>query len=731
MRRHCFTGFCCLLLFSSSVYAQQKTATTPALGPNLGTVRQSRCQQALTTPLPAESNEPAYAPGSSHAKINSISLYYRLNDQQRDYTRARHLAWGERNAYATHPGGSPIFTGPLVLAMIYANGLDTPRNPALALRMACEATAYPNNLGPEELDRLQSILDSKSIPPPPFEVCTPQPNDVGTKELCYTLAYAQQNQRWSDQVDVLAQSWPADQKAALANLKPAAFEFFRTSSIYEWQAITPGASLGSNGALPPDWYKPANKLLQDNFLSAMQGLETGHPPITTKLTSAQADAQLNTQYRSFDDRLRVDFNGSTTVLSVPSERNIQRLWLAYRDAFLALIRLRRPQLTAQWNAQLTADRTQTLIKLIDLLSSIDHPSAQPWLATCAHYRSTPLPPEFHDIDESAAKEAPSCFAYKSYYGLGTPVDFAKARTCAIQERVQYGYYHDIGIDQSDPSSPVGTEINGPVILTMIYANGDGTSRSIPLALRFACEAIDNRQVGSPEVFSNEEENQTIVPDLLNAIQQTSRTTKPLDMCERVPGLARMQTVCDLIGQVREQQTHDHDIAMLAATFTPEQRTAFLHLVDTLHAYYNAHDEQETEVMGHFLFSGGWDGIHTEREQAFIDDIHRFEAGHLPSYTAAQYATTDRDLNAAFQQAITDSKEHLDPQSANREHRIGDAPTPTTLRATERLWLNYRDVLADFGHLRYPQITRESWLTWVTLQRTKDLKNPCFFDATCK
>ena len=568
MRRHCFTGFCCLLLFSSSVYAQQKTATTPALGPNLGTVRQSRCQQALTTPLPAESNEPAYAPGSSHAKINSISLYYRLNDQQRDYTRARHLAWGERNAYATHPGGSPIFTGPLVLAMIYANGLDTPRNPALALRMACEATAYPNNLGPEELDRLQSILDSKSIPPPPFEVCTPQPNDVGTKELCYTLAYAQQNQRWSDQVDVLAQSWPADQKAALANLKPAAFEFFRTSSIYEWQAITPGASLGSNGALPPDWYKPANKLLQDNFLSAMQGLETGHPPITTKLTSAQADAQLNTQYRSFDDRLRVDFNGSTTVLSVPSERNIQRLWLAYRDAFLALIRLRRPQLTAQWNAQLTADRTQTLIKLIDLLSSIDHPSAQPWLATCAHYRSTPLPPEFHDIDESAAKEAPSCFAYKSYYGLGTPVDFAKARTCAIQERVQYGYYHDIGIDQSDPSSPVGTEINGPVILTMIYANGDGTSRSIPLALRFACEAVDNRQVGSPEVFSNEEENQTIVPDLLNAIQQTSRTGKPLDMCEHVPGLARMQTVCDLIGQVSEQQTRDHDIATLAANLHP-------------------------------------------------------------------------------------------------------------------------------------------------------------------
>jgi uncharacterized protein YecT (DUF1311 family) len=114
-------------------------------------------------------------------------------------------------------------------------------------------------------------------------------------------------------------------------------------------------------------------------------------------------------------------------------------------------------------------------------------------------------------------------------------------------------------------------------------------------------------------------------------------------------------------------------------------------------------------MGHYLFSGAWDGIHRRREEAFLASLDEFENGKLPHATAAQYAEADKALNGAYAQAISGAA-----QSENRttgEHLTGDPPSRASIRATERLWLAYRDAFTDFEHSDTPKPRARRGFGW--------------------
>jgi hypothetical protein len=726
-----------LLLFflPCLIHAQQPAVevAAPPLPGNLSPAWHNRCAEALRIPLPPEAFETGPTPWTAIARSNSISLLYGYEDQKIDLARARQLAWDERATILINGGGRNL-SGPIVLAILYANGLGTPRNPALAMRMACEATAI-NGLGDAALDRLQSILDSPETPPPQFDLCVPTPSDAPSQQLCTAITTLRKGQQWSNEIDALGQSWPPDQRAALSKLKKSATEFFNTSSVYEWNTIL-HAQASSTQAIDPANFNSARQTLQQNLLAQLQGLESGKPLISTQLTPAEADTRLNKLYRAFDDRVRALPLDTNNLPSLINERSIEHLWLDYRDAFLALVKLRYPQSLAPWNAQLTADRTATLDKLNATLPPIDT-DARPWIATCARYRKTPLPSELN----VSARET-TCDSYKSYYGLETPVDYARARNCAARERATI---RKTGNTIPDDTAGISDSLSGPVILTMLYANGQGVPRNPAVALRMTCESIDNQQIGSPDVFASEDQNKTLIPALLKTVEDTAneKTTEPLDMCNYVPGVARLETMCDAITLTRDQLDREHDITSLSAKFTTAQRAAFQNLLDALRAYYKAHDAQETSVMGHLLDSGAWNGILSDREHLLIDDIHRFESGNLPTYTEAQYKSAERNHTAAFQYDVNEAAkdmtgiqknfigDHTAPTRPEDTNQLPEDLSPNALRATEQLWLAYRGAWVDFAHLRYAQVSRDSWLAWITLQHTHDLNDPCFFEVPCE
>ena len=696
----------CSVVFSAMVatVGHGQSPADPQLGPRLSPAWKTACQEALKTPLPAEAD---VQPMPDDSGKTSMAFYYGVDGEPQDFVAARQTAWQERAAVATHPGGYRIFSGTLPLAMIYANGLGTPRDPVLALRMGCEATAYPNNLTSADLDALQAALRSAPNPNAPFDLCSAGSPEEHNESLCGGLAFLKNRKRVLNAVAVLTADWSPEQKSTLAPLESAERKFGLTSTIWEEPALNLPAN--PNATLDYFLYDKAHAEFDDTFLSSMQDL-LAHPADSPR--SAQTDAELNRNYRTLMDRLRAPGRAMppTIVLNPLAERGVERDWIAYRNAWVAVVSARfGPEKAAAWSTKMTSQRSATLAKLSEVLGPPD-PAAQPWLSLCSRVRTTALPP---DISAEPVKpNYPVCASYKPYYGIGGPVDFAAARTCAIAERNLIHFNRNQNIRFDGPGAEIGEEINGSVVLTMLYANGKGVSRNVELAQRFACESMDDGQIAHPD-SPEEKTDANRYSDLLHVI--ASEKTPNLDMCDFVPALGRMETECDLIAWTLADQRRTAAFEAIRKSFTSAQKAAFDRVLKTLRAYLAAHDHNEIAVSGHMLDSGAWDGEHTEREEAFLANLQQFERGNLPHATAAEYAASDKALNAAYAKALEGAGEEV-----GTEHHTGDAPTRASIRATERLWIVYRDALADFGTLRYPATTRDGWLSYVTKQRAGDL-----------
>ena len=108
-------------------------------------------------------------------------------------------------------------------------------------------------------------------------------------------------------------------------------------------------------------------------------------------------------------------------------------------------------------------------------------------ADCSAYASIPLPAEAEHIPVPST--SPACASYRSYRGIGRPVNYSEARACAWQERL--AQKADLGQNQKEPTASV---VGGSLILADIYFNGAGVKRNIPLAMRFACESEEGMAI---------------------------------------------------------------------------------------------------------------------------------------------------------------------------------------------------------------------------------------------
>src|SRR4051794_4416172 len=64
-------------------------------------------------------------------------------------------------------------------------------------------------------------------------------------------------------------------------------------------------------------------------------------------------------------------------------------------------------------------------------------------ASCSTYASVPLPADA--IEAPVPKIPPACASYRSYAGIGRPVNYSEARACAWQERLA----QKAGLEQND------------------------------------------------------------------------------------------------------------------------------------------------------------------------------------------------------------------------------------------------------------------------------------------
>jgi uncharacterized protein YecT (DUF1311 family) len=83
-----------------------------------------------------------------------------------------------------------------------------------------------------------------------------------------------------------------------------------------------------------------------------------------------------------------------------------------------------------------------------------------------------------------------------------------------------------------------------------------------------------------------------------------------------------------------------------------------------------------------------------------------------------FAAADADLNATYDQVFASLPATCDTSaSAPGEHCLSQ----TAFRERQREWIRYRDAWLTFVKLRWPQDPPDAWLTYLTRQRTAQLK----------
>jgi uncharacterized protein YecT (DUF1311 family) len=317
---------------------------------------------------------------------------------------------------------------------------------------------------------------------------------------------------------------------------------------------------------------------------------------------------------------------------------------------------------------------------------------------CKEYLKTPLPAEAATVP--APKAWPDCDSHKLYSGIGSPVDFVAARKCAWRERLasQAGF---------EPRYTVASIFGGAPMLTVLYANGEGADKNLPLALRFACEAG-----GAPAEVS------TRLDHIESLATRIAIGDEKLNFCDDITS-GFMEGFCAASISELADQKRSRSLDAISAQMSPVQREAFLQLVNKEEAYSRAHAIGEIDLSGTARAMFQIDAEQTLRDD-FLAALQSFESGKVPDGSARAYKDADARLNLAYQKAIVIAEVH---------RRDYGAVQPSGIRNAERAWLKYRNAWKTFAKLRYPGVLPEAWLILLTNDRTSILDGSfCDMDA---
>jgi Lysozyme inhibitor LprI len=311
-------------------------------------------------------------------------------------------------------------------------------------------------------------------------------------------------------------------------------------------------------------------------------------------------------------------------------------------------------------------------------------------ADCSAYVSVPLPTEAKKAP--VPKTSPACASYRSYRGIGRPVNYSEARACAWQERL--AQKADLGQNESEPIAWI---VGGSLILADIYFNGTGVKRNIPLAMRFACESEEGMAT-------------LALPDIAK-LNGSARARKPFEFCDYAMSTF-MMNFCSGYESEIEDDRRSRYYSSLKSSMTLEQQAAFEKLLAAQSAYIEAH-ASEVDQGGTIraIRTIGSEGI---LKDLFHTEVVHFERKKWPILSDDQIATADvllhREYVKKLQQLRTQTKESIDEGAVTADH----------LSSVEEAWEKYRDAWDAFARLRYPA-TAAIVRAEITLDRYRLLK----------
>ena len=349
------------------------------------------------------------------------------------------------------------------------------------------------------------------------------------------------------------------------------------------------------------------------------------------------------------------------------------------------------------HAQRTADACDRLPKLT--VPAQDKPTLPEALAL-----AVPLPrPPANEPLPAGREPRTACDAVGLYYSH-VPAHFQKARSCVLATLgLLRGAVDPAQIKlvqealTGGATAPANIRDVDGLVLAMVYANGQGVARNLPLARLFLCEYSGGIESDEPAKH-------------LQDFNDLIRTGGRLDICDGDGGSFGRQTnyVClGLKQESRDEEIHRLELAVLASS-TPPIKASFLALRSAWHAFHDAYDSLDEGLCA----KGTGCGPITEGDdlgvtESWLTALKALQAGRSPASSAdpSKFSELDRALNVKYQTNLNEYKtSDISPDCCTAQ-----------VRAAGRAWLKYREAWVRFGALRWPILPADQWRAWQTAE----------------
>lgn len=293
---------------------------------------------------------------------------------------------------------------------------------------------------------------------------------------------------------------------------------------------------------------------------------------------------------------------------------------------------------------------------------------------CASVEKVELPAADRPT-QAEEKELSKCASVDSYFGFGQQADAVKARKCAYAE-----------LDRGDKAA-----IGGNAILAMIYANGLGVPRNYNVALKFACAIKDTPGDSAGRIYQLER-------------MRKSNLGGRFSICDHSSG-RNLYEQCAILGDRFDVIERDNKYKELSAAWSERDKKAFQAFLQEAKIFTKVQASNAVDLSGTFEI----------QEESFLNDqllanLQKFEHGELPKFSQEDFQQAEATMNSAYEATQNNQSSHW------------GTVTPEGIKTSQEEWLRYREAWIAFGRQKYPDVTAESWKTWLDKDRVGALRN---------
>jgi hypothetical protein len=268
----------------------------------------------------------------------------------------------------------------------------------------------------------------------------------------------------------------------------------------------------------------------------------------------------------------------------------------------------------------------------------------------------------------------SCASVDAYFGFGQPADPVKARKCAYAE-----------IDRGSKAT-----MSGKVILIMVYANGNGATRSFDAAMKLACSLGGAPGDDAGRVYQ------------LDRLKRQNWTGNNFNVCDHSSG-REMYEQCAILTERFDKIERDQKFNDLISAWKAPEKKAFHAFMAEVDRYVQIQANTGVNLEGTFEIQ---EEIFIRRN--LLSALEGFEGGELPKYSAEEFQRAEAEENAAYQRT----------QSGDQTQ--WGTVTRASVRKSQEEWLRYREAWIAFGRSKYSGVTEQSWKAWLDIDRTVTL-----------